>query len=434
MIVKKVTEFFDNELCEYSCYSTLRMIASGIDGLKNAQRKIIYTALEKNLKSDTKVSVFDNMVQSYTQYLHGSCAEVIQNMTSDYCGSNNLPLLKGVGNFGTRFVNEASAPRYVYSKLQEYTKEIFDITDVLVDQYFEGEKIEPKYFVPSIPMILVNGSMSCIASGFKQHILPYKLSDITDYIVNKQKKMIPFIKGYKGKVYKGQQDNQWVFEGIIEINKNKGHITEIPPFITYQKYLDILDTLVDEKKIKSYKDNSDTKTEIYDFEIVFNENITEQKALELLKLQRKEFEIYNIIDENNQVKTCSSVYEILDYYIDVRERYLNLQKEYDLNKLTNELSINESKYKFVSLIIDDKLKVFKRQKNDIINDLSKTDLLVLDNYEYLLKMPIHSFSSETLEKLREQAESTKKELEDLKQTNVVDKWHLMLNNFKEKLI
>jgi len=91
--MRKISEFYKNELTDYSCYSTIRMIASAVDGLKNSSRKIVYTALSKNIKNDTKVSVFDNMVQSNTQYLHGSLSGVISNMGASYCGSNNLPLL-----------------------------------------------------------------------------------------------------------------------------------------------------------------------------------------------------------------------------------------------------------------------------------------------------------------------------------------------------
>ncbi|EAL4082622.1 hypothetical protein DFW61_09700, partial [Campylobacter coli] len=89
MVHKSVQDYFLNELTNYSCYSTLRMIASAIDGLKNSSRKIINTALDKKLNTETKVSIFDNMVQSYTQYLHGSCSGVIQNMAASYTGSNN---------------------------------------------------------------------------------------------------------------------------------------------------------------------------------------------------------------------------------------------------------------------------------------------------------------------------------------------------------
>ena len=413
------------------------MLGSAIDGLKNSQRKIIHTALDK-LKSSTKVSVFDNQMQSYTQYLHGSASGVVSNMGASYCGSNNLPLLKGEGNFGSRMVNEPAAPRYIYVNKPEYLDELFDIRDVLIEQTFEGDKIEPKFFVPSVPLALVNGCMNGLASGFKQHILPRSLESIIDYYSNPsgKNKLIPYIKGFKGTATNDVENpNKWYLNGKITISKNKVHITEIPPFVEYSKYLEILDDLVDKKKIKSYKDNTNVKTQTFDFDVVLHKELDETRCLDLLKLRKSEVEIYNCIDENNKVKTFNNVKEILDYFKTIRLKYLELQRQYDLKQVGNELLINASRYKFVQMIMKDELKVFKRPKLDIVKDLSKTNLYkdFKDNkptttveysgeYDYLLNMQIHSFTNETLEILESRIEKLQKNLNELKNLNIETKF------------
>lgn len=419
-----VSDFFKNDLTNYSCYSTLRMIASSIDGQKNSSRKVLYTVIAKNIKDEVKVSNFDGVVQSFSDYLHGSLVGVIQNMAANYVGSNVIPLLEGKGNFGTRFVNEPSAARYIFVKKPKYLDELFDIKDVLTPQYFEGEKIEPLFYVPKLPIILINGAMNGLASGFKQNILPRDEKEIIKYIKGKKADLKPFIKGFKGSVRLANSENsentQYEFVGKVEhLKKNTWKILEIPPFIEYQKYLEILDNLVDSGKIKNYKDFSNQQMDSFEFEVTFVNEVTEEKALEILKLVKRETEIYNALNENNQVRTFKNVEEIIDYYLSVRKKFLELQKEFDINKLSNELLLAKNKLNFIKLIMDEKLVIFKRPKKEIENDLVNLKFdKIDDSFDYLLKMQIHSFTSETLKKLVEEYREVETNLKDLKEKDV----------------
>ncbi|EDO9117337.1 hypothetical protein GKB13_08295 [Campylobacter coli] len=439
MVHKSVQDYFLNELTNYSCYSTLRMIASAIDGLKNSSRKIINTALDKKLNTETKVSIFDNMVQSYTQYLHGSCSGVIQNMAASYTGSNNIPLLEGKGNFGSRFINEPAAPRYVYVKNKKYINDLFDIKDVLISQNFEGSEIEPVFYVPSLPILVLNGSMNGLASGFKQNILPRSLDSVIKYIkTGKKVDLKPYIAGFKGTVElvedTSSNNTQWNFVGVVEVNKNKAIVTEIPPFIEYTKYLEILDNLIESKKIKNYKDLSDQRNQEFKFEVLFFDIISKEKAIDILKLSKRETEIYNALDENNQVRTFENIESIIDYYIDVRKRFLVKQKDFDLKVLENDLNINVQKLRFVKLIIDSELQIMKRSKKDIELDLeSKGFIKFDDNYDYLLKLPIHSFTNETFEKLVQNAKEIKAKFEELKNLDTFKNYVESLDSIKNIL-
>lgn len=418
---RKISDFFLSELTDYSCYSTLRMLGSAIDGLKNSQRKIIHTALDK-LKSSTKVSVFDNQMQSYTQYLHGSASGVVSNMGASYTGSNALPLLKGEGNFGSRMVNDAAAPRYIYVSNQPYIHDVFDIRDVLIPQSFEGSQIEPLFFVPSVPVLVVNGSMNCLASGFKQHILPRNLNEILKFYQGKKCNLNPWIKGFEGTVQCDKENpNKFYLCGNIKIIKNKVQITEIPPFIEYAKYLEILDELLEKKKIKSYKDSSNVKTQKFSFEVTLNKVLNENQALELLKLKRTENEIYNALDENNQVRTFKDIKEILEYFKSVRLKFLEKQRLFDIEKTKLELLKNASKYKFVQMIMANELIIFKRKKAEVVLDLQKTNLYKDtegEPYNYLLSMQIHSFTEETLKILQSKIENLQSQLKSLEEKDI----------------
>ncbi|EAL4082722.1 hypothetical protein DFW61_10270, partial [Campylobacter coli] len=341
-------------------------------------------------------------------------------------------------NFGSRFINEPAAPRYVYVKNKKYINDLFDIKDVLISQNFEGSEIEPVFYVPSLPMLVLNGSMNGLASGFKQNILPRSLDSVIKYIKGKKVDLKPYIAGFKGTVElvedTSSNNTQWNFIGVVEVNKNKAIITEIPPFIEYTKYLEILDNLVETKKIKNYKDLSDQRNQEFKFEVLFFDNISKEKAIDVLKLSKRETEIYNALDENNQVKTFKNIESIIDYYIDVRKRFLVKQKDFDLKVLENDLNINVQKLRFVKLIIDSELQIMKRSKKDIELDLESKGFIKFDgNYDYLLKLPIHSFTNETFEKLVQNAKEIKTKFETLKNLDTFKNYVESLDSIKNIL-
>ena len=238
----KLSEFYNSDFVNYSSYDNLRKI-SQIDGLKNASRKIIYTLLEKNVKNFVKVSQLGAMICQFSDYLHGNLDNVVVTLGQNYAGTNNVPLIEKKGNFGTRFSNDASAARYIFAKGSDELFKLFkkEDTAILVNQYFEGYKIEPQFYVPTLPVLLLNGSEG-ISSGFAQKILPRDPKKIKKYILDKlsgknpRGDFTPAFNGFSGTVKQGETSNQWLIEGVVEkVAKNKVLIKEVP--IGYDLFL-----------------------------------------------------------------------------------------------------------------------------------------------------------------------------------------------------
>lgn len=163
--VQKVSykQFVDEELIQFSNADNIRNIPSVIDGLKPGQRKVLFACLRRNLVQEMKVAQLAGYVSETTAYHHGEASlySTIINMASDYVGSNNVPLLLPIGQFGTRLEGgkDAASPRYIFTKLNPITRLIYMKEDEPLLQYCsdDGVPIEPVYFVPIIPMVLVNG-------------------------------------------------------------------------------------------------------------------------------------------------------------------------------------------------------------------------------------------------------------------------------------
>ena len=425
----KVSDFYNNDYVDYASYSTLRMLGSAIDGQKNVHRKILYTIIEKNIRNDIKVSQLNSKMAEFSEYLHGDASRSISGMAQEFAGTNNIPLLVREGNFGTRFNNEPSAPRYIFTHGSDDLWKLINLDDsaILDVQYFEGDKIEPKFYLPTLPLILVNGSEG-LATGFAQKILsrnPKKIKKyITDYLKenlrpNKSNSLEPYFEGFAGTIEQGESNKQWLIKGVIQRNTStKVTITEIPVGIELKQYLKTLDRLEDTGVIRSYKDLSN-KT--FKFEVNFIRGVLDKldddKLLEKLKN-------YTAIDEHLKVKTFESAKEIIDYYIDVKKRYLQKRKDYLINKVSREIRVDVSRYMFIQMIVTDELIINKRKKANIETDLEGIGKIIKqdDSYNYLLNMPVVSLTEERMNKLLESIKNKKEELDLIKNQTLNKMW------------
>jgi DNA topoisomerase-2 len=429
----KLSDFFNNDYVDQASYDNLRKISSVVDGQKNASRKILYTVLEKNIKDKIKVSQLGSKVAEHAEYLHGNLDGVIVGLAQDFPGTNNLPLLQRKGNFGTRFSPEASASRYIYSYGSDNFFTLFNKDDipVLKHQFFEGSQIEPMFYVPTLPLLLINGSEG-VSSGFAQKILSRSPDTVKKYIkayIEKKKlpKLVPFFNGFRGIVEQGENDSQWLIKGLVErkgINKVK--ITEVPVGYDLKSYISVLDDLEDKKIIQSYRDMSENDN--FQFEVNIPSKLLkdwdDDTLLTKLKLVKKVTENYTVIDENNKIAVYDNIDQIMEKYIQVKLEYMDKRKEHLINKLSDEIKIDYSKYIFISSIIDESLIVNKRKKKDIEADLEKIKDIVKrdDSFDYLLNMNIVSLTEERLEKLEADIKKKKAELDELNKKTSVEMW------------
>ena len=178
----EMERFIHDGLSHFSNYDNIRSIPSAIDGLKPSQRKVLFCMREKNIVDDMKVAQLMGMVAERTAYHHGevSLGATIVGMALDHAFSNNVALLVPEGTFGTRHAkNDAASPRYIFTKLDPVCRAIFRPEDDAVLEYNEddGRRIEPVYFVPVLPLVLVNGA-SGIGTGWRTDVPNFAPADV----------------------------------------------------------------------------------------------------------------------------------------------------------------------------------------------------------------------------------------------------------------
>lgn len=444
MITKSITEFMSDEYKQFAIYTIEnRALPSLIDGLKPSQRKIIHisnqiwkTGSEKNLK----IFQLAGKVASDCFYHHGSSSleNAIINMAQTF--KNNAPLLEQDGQFGSLRSPEAGAPRYIGTKLSSNFRLLYKDFELLTLREEEGELIEPNYFLPIIPTVLLNGS-SGIAVGFASNILNRDVKSVIDSCISlisgkKIKEVKPHLAEFLGTFEQCEENNKkWYIKGTFQrVNLSTVSVNELPPSMTYEKYEEILDKLVDNKQIVSYEDNCNNNI---NYIIKFNRSelakLTDAKLIKLLKLEETTTEIYTTLDEFGKLKIFESTIEIIEYFVNFRLNYYNKRKEFILAKLINESLILSNRGKFIKAIIDNKLKVNNVSKSDIIKGIEKMKLDTVDgSYDYLLRMPIYSLTKELYLKLIEDLRLKKEEIDIIKKQEIKEMYIEDLTQLKKK--
>ena len=444
MVEKTISEFLSSEYKEFAMYVIEgRAIPSVIDGFKPTQRKIIHisnqtwkTGSEKTLK----VFQLSGKVASDCYYHHGdaSLSNAIITMAQRF--KNNAPLLEEDGQFGSLRSPQAGAPRYIGTKLSENFKLIYKDFELLEYKEEEGESIEPKYFLPIVPAVLLNGS-SGIAVGFASNVLNRDIKSIIDACVKvlagkEPGEVKPSLNGFNGEFIQDKENNKrWIIRGKYDrVNTTTVKITELPPSMTYEKYEDILDKLVDDKVIVTYDDNC--KDNI-DYTIKFTrsdlEKLDEEKLIKLLKLEESSTEIFSTLDEFGKLMIFENTSDIIKYFVEFRLKYYHKRKQFLLDKMNRELKILSNRGRFIKAIIDGKLKVNNVSKSIIIEGIEAMGLdKIDDSYDYLLRMPIYSLTKEMYDKLKEDFTIKKEEIKTLEATDPKDMYILDLTELKKR--
>lgn len=424
----KISDFFENEFSAYSQYDSYRSIGNFIDGLKPTARKLIHTVQKNNIKDPAKLSSLVNRMSEECEFLHGpvSAEGVAVGLAQDFAGSNNLNLLKPAGSFGTRTIPKAAASRYIKTCQSSIFGSIFNDNDkaILAPQEFEGTQIEPVFFLPTLPLILVNGSEG-IGNGFAQKILPRNPKDVVLGIIEYLKtgkidKITPWYHNYSGTI-KHIENSSYEIIGSFEkvagkYNKKKIIINEIPIGYDLEKYIKVLMKLEDEKTILDFSDESEDNTFKFVLDVP-NELyvLSDEEILNKLSLIKRVTENFTCIGEHNQIVEFKNETEILESFIKIRLDYYQKRKDYMLSVVEKELNTMNAKYSFIEAIINKKLLIYQKNKSEIVEQIDKLKIKIypvfskFNDYNFLLNMPIHSFTNETLNSIRK--DQVKKENE-----------------------
>lgn len=413
-------------------------------------------------------------VSEHSAYHHGeqSLYGTIVNMAQDFVGSNNVHLLSPNGQFGTRLMGgkDAASPRYIFTNLEQVTRHIFDARDNDVLKYLDedGQSIEPEWYIPIIPMALVNGSEG-IGTGWSSSIPNYNPFDIIKVLRQKiageeTSPLTPWYRGFIGHIVpktsaRGADSQNFVVQGLYEVTDDTTLVvTELPVKLWTQTYKQFLEGLLEAGTITDFKENhTDTK-------VLFTITMEAKTLREISAAPGgivKKFKLEGSISTSNmhlfdvrgRIKKYETPEEILNEFYDIRIDYYERRKSALLRKLADQIKLLSNKTRFVLSVVEGKLIVNNRKKAELLQELISEgyDQILPQNskvaknadgedgssddeqedsnaatasrgYNYLLSMNIWALTKERVDKLRAELQDREKEYADLDSKTLEQLW------------
>lgn len=411
-----ITNFLNDKLRPYSSQSNVRGIPFIGDGFKEVQRKALWGIITRGENKDAdSVERIAAYACSVTDYHHGanSMEDAIAKMAQRFPGSNNLPVLEDNGQFGNRKNFKPSASRYIKTKLDENFRKVFSKDDdCLIEQLNNGDiEIEPKFFIPLVPLILINGGDG-IGTGHACEILQYRPSDVTTAIKTilngedlPKNSLVPwFGNEFKGKVTKDPVTGQVEHYGVWNFSKKgKSHfltITELPIGSQGDNYKKLLDELEFDGVILDY-DNLSDKT---GFEYIIKvpaEMVEwpESKIIKTFKLVGRTTENFTVWGPDGKLIRYDCAEDLLMDWVAWRlDQYLN-RFQTQIRNLTQEKVRSEEKKKWIALYLAN-VTFFRDNENEQIVQFMKANGLV--EIDYLLSIPMRALTKSKIVELGEQ--------------------------------
>jgi len=469
-------DFIDKELIHFSHYDNIRSVPSAIDGLKPSQRKVLYACFKRKLTKEMKVAQLSGYCAEHTAYHHGetSLQSTIIGMAQDYVGSNNMNLLRPSGQFGTRFVGgaDAASPRYIYTELSPVTRILFPEADDRLLTYLEddGQQIEPNFFCPIIPLLLVNGTRG-IGTGWSTAIPHHDPRDIVDYLRakldgNSLPAINPFVRGFTGTFKESKTSGYQSIGRVSEKKKKRVLIEELPVGTWTDKYKSYLLKLREKGTISNFIEGHTTTKVSFDVEMTNEESLQEleKKGLEKAFKLTSNHAISNMhaFDHHGKMTKFDRPEDIIEEFFPVRlqlyedrmsllkseamyhalvmrnkARFIEKVMSREVDLVGGSISKAATVAKLATFGFDDELKLYEVRNDNALRHKMKIPAKVErdkdSRFDYLLSMPLMSLTEERINDLRKDAEEKDRELKNIQETSAEQLWHRDLDKLSPYL-
>jgi DNA topoisomerase-2 len=420
-------EFINKDLIHFSYYNLERSIPNIMDGLKTSQRKILFAGFKRNLIREIKVAQFAGYISEHTGYHHGEASlnEAIIGMAQEFMGSNNIAWFVPQGQFGTRLLGgkDSASPRYIFTYLNPTVKKLIPADDLPIMKYRDddGTPVEPEWYAPVLPMLLVNGSRG-IGTGYSTYIPSYNPDDLKNALVKwisgdkvaiQNAKLSPWFRGFKGTI---KND---VAVGVYKAVKDGFTITELPPGTWTQDYCEWLDK---ELLVGNIQDYSDTST---DTEVCITIKGIKEDALVKSLTENIRTTNMHAFDSNGIITKYETPNEILQEYAETRLKVYGTRKEYHLNEMKTRMPYHENLVRFIrSQCMDTPIPDLRRKSREECDSLLKAEKYGLweGSYAYIMRLPISSFTKEEIAKHEAELKTLKDAIQKLEKSTLAELW------------
>lgn len=430
-----LSEAIDTDYKLYSMYVLEnRAIPSYIDGLKPVHRKILYAMLNEHGGKKTKVADLGGI--SKYNYHHGESSAMGAAVTLTAAWNNNVPLFTGHGNFGSRLIQDAAAPRYIFASLNNDFKKYFTDFEVC-DKNVDPENPEPQSYLPLIPWVLVNG-IEGIAVGFSCRFLPHVPSDLVKACKLSAKgklksdAVIPVtFPGFKGEIVY-ETPTKVVTRGIVTRTKrNTWEITETPWGYDREQVFNLLTKLMDDGKISDFDDNCDANGFSFTVKV---DSACDAKAtkdpISYFKLEKAFTENYTTLDENGKLRLFDTKADIVNAFVEYRIGKVKQKIAYDLQRCEEKCRWAKIKKQFIEGVVANRIDLRKFTRATLLDYCKAAYKTTDDESVRLGNISVVDMTTDKIEELEKQIEALTAETKRLNGLTAPEEYLRQLDGLK----
>ncbi|QPI14348.1 DNA topoisomerase II [Salmonella phage GEC_vB_N6] len=434
-----VTDYVNNDHKAFSVFNSIRQIPQLIDSLKPSQRKILFTALEYG-----KEEIVDRLgmfAAARTNYKSGgeNMGNTIVNMAQAFPGTNNIPYFDRDGQFGSIMGRDASSARYISVSVSDVIRKIFRKEDegILDYNYLGEEQLEPKFFLPVIPMFLVNG-INGIGSGYSTdtpcHCVKSVLGALRALLRGEDPTDLkPYWNGYKGETGYTEEGRAYSRGIFKRINATTLHITEVPIGWFAKSYeTKVLLPLYKAGLLTEYA--NDTTEDGWDITVVFKRGelskLDDAQIEQMFKLYSANKPVWTAWDEDGVIRRYSGWKEMLLSFFNYRLIRYEDRRQYLLKEMTDKIHRLNNRALFISWAVVTDM----RRSITELKALFQTDYPDFDgDLDELFKMSLSSITLDARERLLNQIKNLEEQREELNNKQDIDLYNDDLDDLEKAL-
>ena len=406
--------FIADEFIHYSNRDLERSIPSMVDGLKESLRKILYGCFKKRLfGKEIKVAQLAGYISEVSAYHHGetSLQGAIVGLAQDFVGANNVRLLEPVGQFGTRIQGgaDAASPRYIYTKLSPIARLLFPEDDDAVLTYLDddGVSVEPQYYVPIVPFVLLNGGVG-IGTGFSTNVPAHNPAEVVEMCLQlvaaldaagvrvdakpdlltavevveacALRAVRPYVAGFEGAIVphkegEGGSTSAYASRGVWRWNANDTlEVTELPCGTWTEDFKDLMTNMLmtpgGHPLLKDYENHyTDKKVRfVLKFHPGKREAVTDkvlESEFKLLSSKGLSYGNMHLYSAEGAVAKYRDVHHITRQHARVRLATYLARKQAQLRKMEADHMLVSAKVRFIQDVVDGRIQVMDRKEKEL---------------------------------------------------------------------
>ena len=420
-------EFVDLDLKHFSNYDVLRSIPSAIDGLKVSHRKALYGCFKRNLKDEVKVAQLAAYVSEHSAFHHGeaSMQGTIIGLAQDFVGSNNVNVLQPVGQFGSRLAggSDHASPRYIHTHLTAVARALYVAADDAVLQRAmddDNNPVEPKHYVPVLPMVLINGAAG-IGTGYSTNVPCHNphdvaaslrtLIDAVDPGAEPLPDIMPWFRGFTGAIENDGDKQRLRSRGIIKRTGNlEVTVSELPLGLWTEDFKEALEAFIEKRTDAKKYVNRSTDAKVCFIVTFANKDAVDGllmpdpsgSGLSKLEVELKMTGNRSMLSTSNMhlfngdghIRKYDTVNDILRDFFTVRLAAYEARKAAQLEAMCLDALVLEQKVVFLGLVTSGDLQLHQRDSGGELDaELESRGIARIDgSYKYLLGMAMASMT------------------------------------------